>query len=80
MDYSLLVGLDEERKELVLGIIDFLRPYTWEKRVETVIKTSGILGGPKNVPPTVISPEKYKKRFSEAMPSYFLTVPDPLMS
>ena len=28
MDYSLLVGVDDERKELVLGIIDFMRQYT----------------------------------------------------
>ncbi|CAM8878512.1 unnamed protein product [Rhodiola kirilowii] len=30
MDYSLLVGVDYERKELVLGIIDFMRQYTWK--------------------------------------------------
>ncbi|KAJ4961972.1 hypothetical protein NE237_021882 [Protea cynaroides] len=78
MDYSLLVGVDEERKELVLGIIDFIRQYTWDKHLETWVKASGILGGPKNVSPTVISPKQYKKRFRKAMSSYFLTVPDQL--
>ncbi|KAF9673979.1 hypothetical protein SADUNF_Sadunf10G0080100 [Salix dunnii] len=76
MDYSLLVGVDVERKELVLGIIDFMRQYTWDKHLETWVKTSGILGGPKNASPTIVSPKQYKKRFRKAMTSYFLTVPD----
>ncbi|CAK9324031.1 unnamed protein product [Citrullus colocynthis] len=76
MDYSLLVGVDEERKELVLGIIDFMRQYTWDKQLETWVKASGILGGPKNASPTIISPKQYKKRFRKAMTAYFLTVPD----
>ncbi|XP_030538404.1 1-phosphatidylinositol-3-phosphate 5-kinase FAB1A-like isoform X2 [Rhodamnia argentea] len=76
MDYSLLVGVDEERQELVLGIIDFMRQYTWDKHLETWVKTSGILGGPKNASPTVISPQMYKKRFRKAMTAYFLMVPD----
>ncbi|XP_072978233.1 putative 1-phosphatidylinositol-3-phosphate 5-kinase FAB1C [Typha angustifolia] len=76
MDYSLLVGIDEERKELVIGIIDYMRQYTWDKQLETWVKASGILGGPKNTSPTVISPTQYKKRFRKAMSKYFLTVPD----
>ncbi|CAO2169158.1 unnamed protein product [Urochloa humidicola] len=76
MDYSLLVGIDEEKKELVIGIIDYLRQYTWDKQLETWVKASGILGGPKNESPTVISPMQYKKRFRKAMSKYFLTVPD----
>ncbi|KAJ6427185.1 hypothetical protein OIU84_022730 [Salix udensis] len=76
MDYSLLVGVDEEKHELVLGIIDFMRQYTWDKHLETWVKASGILGGPKNAAPTVISPKQYKKRFRKAMTTYFLMVPD----
>ncbi|KAM7484639.1 hypothetical protein LguiA_000648 [Lonicera macranthoides] len=76
MDYSLLVGVDDERKELVLGIIDFMRQYTWDKHLETWVKASGILGGPKNASPTIISPKQYKRRFRKAMTTYFLTVPD----
>ncbi|KAJ6847495.1 1-phosphatidylinositol-3-phosphate 5-kinase FAB1B-like isoform X1 [Iris pallida] len=76
MDYSLLVGIDEEKHELVLGIIDFMRQYTWDKHLETWVKASGILGGPKNASPTVISPKQYKKRFRKAMSAYFLVVPD----
>lgn len=76
MDYSLLVGVDEENHELVVGIIDFMRQYTWDKHLETWVKTSGILGGSKNTAPTVISPMQYKKRFRKAMSAYFLMVPD----
>lgn len=76
MDYSLLVGIDEEKRQLVVGIIDFMRQYTWDKHLETWVKTSGILGGPKNAQPTVISPDQYKKRFRKAMTTYFLMVPD----
>ncbi|XP_068661240.1 putative 1-phosphatidylinositol-3-phosphate 5-kinase FAB1C [Aristolochia californica] len=79
MDYSLLVGVDEERKELVLGIIDFMRQYTWDKHLETWVKASGILGGRKNASPTVVSPKQYKKRFRKAMSTYFLTVPDQMV-
>ncbi|XP_042055445.1 1-phosphatidylinositol-3-phosphate 5-kinase FAB1B-like isoform X2 [Salvia splendens] len=80
MDYSLLVGVDEEKHELVVGIIDFMRQYTWDKHLETWVKASGILGGPKNASPTIISPIQYKKRFRKAMSAYFLMVPDQWLS
>jgi 1-phosphatidylinositol-3-phosphate 5-kinase len=76
MDYSLLVGVDEDRQELVLGIIDFIRQYTWDKQMETLVKASRILGGSRNAAPTVISPEQYKTRFRKAMSTYFFMVPD----
>uniref|UniRef100_T1E1T0 1-phosphatidylinositol-3-phosphate 5-kinase n=1 Tax=Cupiennius salei TaxID=6928 RepID=T1E1T0_CUPSA len=75
MDYSLLVGLDEEKGELVVGIIDYIRTFTWDKKVEMLIKSSGILGGHGKLP-TVVSPELYRMRFCEAMDSYFLWIPD----
>ena len=36
LDYSILVGVDEERKELVVGIIDFMRQYDILKQMERV--------------------------------------------
>ncbi|URE30539.1 Phosphatidylinositol-4-phosphate 5-Kinase [Musa troglodytarum] len=60
MDYSLLVGVDDERQELVFGIIDYLRQYTWDKQLETWVKASMVV--PRNELPTVISPKEYKKR------------------
>lgn len=44
MDYSLLVGIDEGRKELVLGIIDYIRTFTWDKRLEMVVKKGFAMG------------------------------------
>ncbi|CAH2035317.1 unnamed protein product [Thlaspi arvense] len=74
MDYSLLVGVDDESHELVCGIIDYLRQYTWDKQLETWVKSSLVV--PKNVQPTVISPIDYKTRFRKFMKTYFLCVPD----
>jgi len=71
MDYSLLVGVDKERQELVLGIIDYVRPFTWDKKIERVVKSvvsSGL--------PTIVEPSLYRERFCEAMDKYFECVPD----
>nr|GMC50053.1 1-phosphatidylinositol-3-phosphate 5-kinase FAB1B [Ipomoea batatas] len=79
MEYSLLVGLDDEKHELVVGVIDYTRQYTWDKQLETWVKTAlgVVLGGTKNASsPTVISPAQYKKRFRKAMSGYFIMVPD----
>ncbi|XP_067015555.2 1-phosphatidylinositol 3-phosphate 5-kinase [Anabrus simplex] len=76
MDYSLLVGLDQERKELVVGIIDYIRTYTWDKKLEAMVKYYGNLGGGQGKLPTVVSPELYRARFIAAMHRYFLPVPD----
>lgn len=75
MDYSLLVGLEPNTDELVLGIIDYIRTFTWDKKLETMVKKSGILGGQGKLP-TIVSPEEYRARFIAAMHRYFLPVPD----
>ena len=69
MDYSLMMAIDENRKELCIGIIDCIRTYTWDKKLETWIKDRG-----KNRP-TVTSPREYKNRFREAMGRYVLQAP-----
>ncbi|KAL9612135.1 MAG: hypothetical protein Q9167_003251 [Letrouitia subvulpina] len=69
MDYSLMIAIDESRKELVVGIIDCIRTYTWDKKLESWIKDRG-----KNRP-TVTSPRDYKNRFREAMSRYVLQAP-----
>lgn len=66
MDYSLMIAVDEARKELVVGIIDCIRTYTWDKKLESWIKDRGFAGGGRNRP-TVTSPKEYKFRFREAM-------------
>jgi hypothetical protein len=40
---------------LVVGIIDYIRTFTWDKRLEMWIKSSGLMGGSGNLP-TVVSP------------------------
>ncbi|KAL1464236.1 hypothetical protein WDU94_003902 [Cyamophila willieti] len=75
MDYSLLLGMDETNMELVVGMIDYIRTFTWDKKIETMVKKSGLLGGQGKLP-TIVSPEEYRKRFQSAMDRYFLGVPD----
>nr|KAJ3421474.1 1-phosphatidylinositol-3-phosphate 5-kinase [Polyrhizophydium stewartii] len=75
MDYSLLVGIDNQSKELVVGIVDFIRTFTWDKKLESWVKETGILGGG-GKEPTIVTPRQYKNRFREAMEKYFLMVPD----
>ncbi|PIN23333.1 Phosphatidylinositol-4-phosphate 5-kinase [Handroanthus impetiginosus] len=74
MDYSLLVGVDTQRRELACGIIDYLRQYTWDKQLENWVKSSLVV--PKNQLPTIVSPREYKKRFRKFISTHFLTVPD----
>ncbi|EED16341.1 1-phosphatidylinositol-3-phosphate 5-kinase (Fab1), putative [Talaromyces stipitatus ATCC 10500] len=75
MDYSLMIAIDEPRKELVVGIIDCIRTYTWDKKLESWIKDRGFAGGGKNRP-TVTSPKEYKSRFRQAMARYVLQAPN----
>ncbi|KAI5803877.1 hypothetical protein EDC01DRAFT_611391 [Geopyxis carbonaria] len=74
MDYSLMIGIDEDRKELVVGIIDCIRTFTWDKKLESWVKEKGLAGGGRNKP-TVTSPKEYKHRFREAMERYVLEAP-----
>ena len=47
-------------------LLDYIRTFTFDKRLESIVKQSGLLGGQGKLP-TVISPKLYKQRFSEAM-------------
>lgn len=69
MDYSLIVGLYDDRHELMVGIIDYIRTYTWDKKLESWIKDRG-----KNKP-TVRSPKEYRNRFRASIPRYFPLAP-----
>ncbi|KAF2141076.1 uncharacterized protein K452DRAFT_251986 [Aplosporella prunicola CBS 121167] len=70
MDYSLMAGFNDATREIVVGIIDCIRTYTWDKKLETWIKDRG-----KNKP-TVTSPKDYRQRFRVAMSTYILQAPD----
>jgi 1-phosphatidylinositol-3-phosphate 5-kinase len=70
MDYSLMAGFEDEAREIIVGIIDCIRTYTWDKKLETWIKDRG-----KNKP-TVTSPKDYRNRFRVAMSKYILQAPN----
>nr|OQO31040.1 hypothetical protein B0A51_03746 [Rachicladosporium sp. CCFEE 5018] len=70
MDYSLMAGFDDASKTLVVGIIDCIRTYTWDKKLESWIKDRG-----KNKP-TITSPKDYRNRFRVSMMQYVLQAPN----
>ncbi|CCJ29102.1 unnamed protein product [Pneumocystis jirovecii] len=55
MDYSMVVGIDDEKQELIVGIIDCIRTYTWDKKLESWVKEKGLVGGG-GKEPTVVTP------------------------
>lgn len=57
MDYSLVVGVDADRKELVVGIVDYIRTFTWDKKLESWVKD---LGGAGRGEPTIVTPKQCK--------------------
>ncbi|KAJ7150253.1 hypothetical protein C8R46DRAFT_1166756 [Mycena filopes] len=76
MDYSFLVGVDSQNNELVVGIVDYIRTYTWDKKLESWVKESAFLGGSGRGEPTIITPKQYRQRFLGAMERYFPLIPD----
>nr|CAH8839447.1 unnamed protein product [Trichobilharzia regenti] len=74
MDYSLLVGVDTTSNQLVVGLIDYLRKFTLDKRLEMIIKqTITSAQGPM---PTILTPDLYRERFLYQLHSYFPLLPD----
>ncbi|KAI8993291.1 hypothetical protein BDB01DRAFT_775799 [Pilobolus umbonatus] len=71
MDYSLLIGIDEERHEMTVGIVDFIGAYTWYKKLES--KSKSTLQPRKEV--TIVPPDQYKIRFCREVCDYFIAVP-----
>ncbi|CBZ53212.1 conserved hypothetical protein [Neospora caninum Liverpool] len=74
VDYSLLVLVEESGRvrRISVALIDFFRPYTWDKQVETIGKslaymTRGLL----DQQPTVLSPPQYRLRFLHTMAAFF---------
>lgn len=74
VDYSLLIICYENENQSIVrtGIIDYIRTYTWDKKLETLVKSMRSQAQP----PTVISPEQYRLRFLRQMNQYFPVVPD----
>ncbi|KAL5256190.1 hypothetical protein ACHWQZ_G011420 [Mnemiopsis leidyi] len=72
IDYSLLVGMCGDK--IVIGIIDYIRKFTFDKKVEMIFKTNMI--GSAGRMPTIVSPEMYRERFCNQIERYFPLVPD----
>ncbi|CAI5724716.1 unnamed protein product [Peronospora destructor] len=70
-DYSMLVGYDVKKQELVACIIDYIHKYDFMKMMEhagkRLIQEEGEI--------TVLNPKHYRKRFCLAMNKYFVTIP-----
>ncbi|KAF5352664.1 hypothetical protein D9756_005838 [Leucocoprinus leucothites] len=71
MDYSLVCGVDSQNNELVVGIVDYIRTYTWDKKLESWVKEWGV-----GKEPTIVTPKQYRQRFISAMERYFPLIPD----
>jgi Phosphatidylinositol-4-phosphate 5-Kinase len=65
------VQVDSENNELVVGIVDYIRTYTWDKKLESWVKESTFLGGAGKGEPTIVTPKQYRQRFLAAMERYF---------
>ncbi|KAI0086047.1 hypothetical protein BDY19DRAFT_996234 [Irpex rosettiformis] len=72
MDYSLLLGINEEQKQIACGLVDTIGSYTFAKTLEYKAKQNLTSG--KEV--TVIPPNEYQERFINAMDNYFVACPD----
>ena len=78
IDYSLLLHIIEDNRMkdnfkhnlIRVGIIDYIRKYTWDKKIEHILKT--IINGFNS--PTIINPDDYKDRFISAIKSYFIGI------
>ncbi|KZV98909.1 hypothetical protein EXIGLDRAFT_641161 [Exidia glandulosa HHB12029] len=78
MDYSLLLGIDQERKQIACGLVDTIGSYSFAKTLEYKAKqglqNNLIIGSNKEV--TVMPPDEYRDRFVKAIDGYFLACPD----
>ncbi|KAM7539811.1 hypothetical protein Aperf_G00000044022 [Anoplocephala perfoliata] len=74
MDYSLLVGVDRITGQLVMGIIDYFRKFTLDKRLEMFVKQA--LSSVQGPMPTIILPVDYRERLLDQMDRNFYVVPD----
>lgn len=50
---------------------DYVRTYTWDKKLESWVKESAFLGGAGKGEPTIVTPKQYRQRFTSAMERYF---------
>ncbi|TYZ68926.1 hypothetical protein PybrP1_009106 [[Pythium] brassicae (nom. inval.)] len=73
IDYSILMLFDEERREVVFGLIDYLHQFDFLKKMESTSKAGLTFRNP-----TVISPVSYRRRFVNAMHRYLVGIEEEL--
>ncbi|KAG1711024.1 hypothetical protein DVH05_013742 [Phytophthora capsici] len=69
IDYSLLLRFDEDKRQVIVGLIDYLHQFDFLKKMESTSKASLTFRNP-----TVISPISYRRRFMNAMSRYFVGI------
>ncbi|KIK63065.1 hypothetical protein GYMLUDRAFT_41376 [Collybiopsis luxurians FD-317 M1] len=74
MDYSLLLGVDTEHKQMTCGLVDTIGSYTFAKTLEYKAKQGLNSGSGKEV--TVMPPVEYQERFLNSLEKYFVACPD----
>ncbi|KZV92651.1 SAICAR synthase-like protein, partial [Exidia glandulosa HHB12029] len=76
MDYSLLLGIDQERKQIACGLVDTIGSYSFAKTLEYKAKqglqNNLIIGS--NMEVTVMHPDEYRDRFVKAIDGYFFSM------
>ncbi|KZO99800.1 hypothetical protein CALVIDRAFT_510745 [Calocera viscosa TUFC12733] len=72
MDYSMLLGVDDQDHVIACGLVDTIGSYNVAKTLEYTAKQS--LKSGKDV--TVMPPAEYEARFVSAMESYLIACPD----
>lgn len=66
VDYSLLLIVDNNKRVLRLGVIDYFRIFDWKKLVEKKFKE--LIKGDR---PTIIKPSEYQERFLKTITKRF---------
>ncbi|GLD99374.1 hypothetical protein PINS_up008093 [Pythium insidiosum] len=69
IDYSLLMIFDEENRQIIVGLIDYLHQFDFLKKMESTSKASLTFRDP-----TIISPHSYQRRFVNAMHRYLVGI------
>jgi hypothetical protein len=64
-----LLRFDEEKRQVIVGLIDYLHQFDFLKKMESTSKASLTFRNP-----TVISPISYRRRFMNAMNRYFVGI------
>uniref|UniRef100_A0A6G3MIP3 1-phosphatidylinositol-3-phosphate 5-kinase FAB1A (Trinotate prediction) n=1 Tax=Henneguya salminicola TaxID=69463 RepID=A0A6G3MIP3_HENSL len=75
VDYSLIVGINNDQNIIRFAIIDYLRKYTWDKRLESAWKSGFMKATSGGGAPTIVAPMEYRMRFMDAFKLYFYPAP-----